>query len=143
MTVVDIRRLGPDDIDLLCSAREGVFDRPVDPVQAAAFLTDDRHEIVAAVQNGAMVGMATAVVILHPDQPSQLFVIEVGVLPDVQRQGIAKQIMQQMLAIAQTRGCSVTWLATEADNLPARGLYRTLNGQETEDVVMFEWENDA
>ncbi len=45
---ITFRHLGPDDLALLLSVREGLFDNPVDAVQAAAFLADPLHEIVLA-----------------------------------------------------------------------------------------------
>ena len=39
---ITFRHLGPSDLDLLLSVRDGLFDNPVDPVQAAAFLADPR-----------------------------------------------------------------------------------------------------
>jgi len=75
---ITIRALGPEDLVLLVAVPEGLFDEPVDPVQAAAFLADPMHEIVLALGGDLAVAMATGTVVLHPDKPPSMFVNEVG-----------------------------------------------------------------
>lgn len=137
---VTVRELGPADLALLCATPVGVFDEPVNPDWAAAFLADTANLLVAAVAGGVVRGMATATVLRHPDKPLQMFVNEVGVHPDWQGQGIGRRLMASVLAAARARGCASAWVATEADNAPARALYRSAGGAETQGIVMFEWD---
>lgn len=134
------RLLGPSDLDLLLSVRDGLFDNPVDPVQAAAFLNDPLHELVLAFDGAEAVGMASGTVLLHPDKPPAMFVNEVGVREAWQRRGIGKAVTEKLFETARARGCRGIWLGTEPDNIPALALYRSLGGQRV-DVVGFGWDD--
>ena len=136
---ITIRALGPADLDLLLTLPDGVFDHPVLPEQAAAFLADPGHEMVVALVDGIPVGFASATVLLHPDKPPALFVNEVGVRDDWRRRGIATRLMKRLIALGRDRGCVGTWLGTEPDNEPALGLYRKLGGEELM-IVGFAWD---
>jgi ribosomal protein S18 acetylase RimI-like enzyme len=137
---ITFRHLGPDDLPLLASVREGLFDDPVDPVHSAAFLADPLHEIVLAFAGGDAVGMATGTVLLHPDKPPTLFVNEVGVREEWQRQGIGRAVTERLIGIARARGCKGIWLGTEPDNVAALALYRSLEGEEVT-FVGFGWDD--
>jgi len=136
---LEILHLGPGDEALLAGA--DVFDNPVDPDQTRAFLADPGHEIVVARQDGVIIGMATGVVLLHPDKPPAFFVNEVGVDEDMRRQGVGLQLVQRLLAIARDRGCQGIWLATEDDNQAARALYRRAEARETGGIVVYDWDD--
>jgi ribosomal protein S18 acetylase RimI-like enzyme len=129
---ITFRHLGPDDLPLLLAVREGLFDNPVDPVQAAAFLADPLHEIVLAYAGDDTVG-------LHPDKPPAMFVNEVGVREDWQRCGIGRAVTERLMEVARARGCKGIWLGTEPDNDAALALYRSLGGDE-EAFVGFGWD---
>ncbi|MGL4309570.1 MAG: GNAT family N-acetyltransferase [Paracoccaceae bacterium] len=137
---ITFRHLGPSDLNLMLSIREGLFDNPVDPAQAAAFLNDPGHEIVLAFAGEEAVGMVTGTVLLHPDKPPAMFVNEVGVRENWQRRGIAREIMERFFVIARERGCKGIWLGTEPDNHAALSLYRSLDGDE-ESFVGFGWDD--
>ena len=70
------RRLGPSDLDILLSVRDGLFDNPIDAPQAEAFLSDPLHELILAFDGPEAVGMASGTVLLHPDKPPALFINE-------------------------------------------------------------------
>ena len=76
---VEVRLLGPDDLDLLLGAEPDVFDLPCRRDLAEAFLADPRHHLAGAIEHGRLVGMAEAVECLRPDKPSELFIAELGV----------------------------------------------------------------
>lgn len=140
---ITLRRLGPDDLDVLLAVDGGLFDNPIKPDQAAAFLNDPLHEIVLAFAGDDVVGMASGQVMLHPDKPPAFFVAEVGVREAYQRQGIAKKLCANLCAVARHRGCEGIWLATEADNTPARALYRSLQARETDGIVVYDWDEQS
>ena len=137
---ITLKRLGPDDLNELLGVAEGLFDNPIRPDQAKAFLTDPLHEIVLAFDGGTAVGMATGVIMLHPDKPPAFFISEVGVRDAFQRRGIGKQVTARLMEIARGRGCEGIWLATETDNVPARALYHALEARETGDIVVYDWD---
>lgn len=140
---ITLRQLGPDDLEVLLHVREGLFDNEVRPDQARAFLDDPLHEIVVACAGPEVAGMASGMVMFHPDKPPAFFVAEVGVRDEFLRQGIAKRLCARLMQIARVRGCKAIWLATEVDNAPARALYRALDARETGDIVVYDWDDPA
>ena len=120
---IEIRLLGRGDIEVLSDVAEGVFDNPVESRWARAFLDDERHHMVVALEGGRVVGMASAVDYVHPDKAPQLWINEVGVAPSHQQRGIGRRLLHALLAHGRTLGCTEAWLGTEPDNVPARRLY--------------------
>lgn len=133
------KEVGPEDLALLLSVREGVFDNPIDPVQADAFLRDPLHELVLAFAGDLAVGMVSANVLLHPDKPPSMFINEVGTRDGWTRRGVATGLIGAMIGIARARGCKGVWLGTEKDNAPALALYRSLGADEVPGVN-FGWD---
>lgn len=117
-----------------------VFDNAVDAVQLAAFVDDPGHELVFAICGLIVIGFASGTVLLHPDKSPALFVNEVDVAPDWQRQGIGTALCQRLIDVARGRGCEGIWLATERENAAARGLYRALGARETGGIVVYDWD---
>ncbi|UFP93013.1 GNAT family N-acetyltransferase [Gloeobacter morelensis MG652769] len=128
MSNIAVKLLGPGDEGVLERVAPEVFDGPVDPVLARAFLAEPGHYIAVAVEGGTVVGFASGVRHLHPDKPWALWVNEVGVSPDWQGRGIGKAVLRRLLAAAAAAGCTEAWVGTEADNAPAQGLYRAVGG---------------
>ncbi len=124
-----VRLLGADDLPLVSDAEAEVFDSAVLPDQAAAFLADPRHHIIGAIVDGHLAGFVSGVVCLHPDKAPELFVMELGVAPRLQRRGIGRALLAAMLAHARARGCALAWVATEVGNAPAQALYRSADGR--------------
>ena len=137
---ITLHLMGPDDLERLMAVDEGLFDNPVRPDQASAFLNDPAHLMVMAFAGGEAVGMATGQVMLHPDKAPAFFIAEVGTRDDWQRQGIAKQMCARLIEEARKRGCEGIWLATEEDNTAARALYRSLEARETGGIVVYDWD---
>jgi aminoglycoside 6'-N-acetyltransferase I len=136
---MEIRVLGPADLDLLCAAEDGLFDNPVRPDEARAFLASPLHEIVVALAGRRILAFASGTVLLHPDKAPGLFVNEVGTRDGHQRRGLATAVCRALFARARARGCEGIWLGTEPDNAPALALYRTLGGTECP-FVGFGWD---
>ncbi len=136
---MELKFLHPQDIDMLCGVEPGLFDQPMDPVQADAFLVNPLHHIVVALDAGAVVAFASGAVVLHPDKPPSMFIIEVGTRESHQRRGYGKAVTQALIDHARTLGCKGVWLGTEPDNAPARSLYRNLGAQE-EGFVGYGWD---
>ncbi len=125
----DIRLLTSEDRAVLETVADEVFDEPVDPDLALEFLGDPRHHICVAIDEGIVVGFASAVHYVHPDKPAELWINEVGVAPTFQRQGLAKALLRKLLSHARSLGCKEAWVLTDEANAPARALYASAGGE--------------
>lgn len=133
-----IHVLGPGDAAVLGRIAPEVFDEEVNAEYTAEFLADPRHHLVVALDEGIVVGFASGVHYIHPDKPPELFVNEVGVAPTHHRRGIARELLQALLAQGRTAGCREAWVGTDVSNTSARGLYASAGGVEApEPFVMF------
>jgi ribosomal protein S18 acetylase RimI-like enzyme len=120
---VVVRLLGPEEAEVLANVAPDVFDFDVRSKLAEEFLNDPRHHLAVALDGEQVVGMASGVHYIHPDQRAQLFINEVGVAPSHQRRGIGRRLVAALLSRARALGCTEAWVATEPDNDAARGLY--------------------
>jgi aminoglycoside 6'-N-acetyltransferase I len=137
-----VRLLTVDDAALLGAAETDVFDDPVIPASAAAFLADPRHLMAAAIDEGRIVGFASAVLYLHPDKAQpELWINEAGVAETHQRRGLARALIAVLKDEARARGATLAWVLTNRDNSAARAAYKSAGGREAaDDVVMVEFD---
>lgn len=138
--MIDLRRLGPDDLATLLSVEEGLFDEPLNSAESAAFLADPANLLLLAFDGDDAVGMLTGTFLRHPDKPLSLFVNELGTREAWQRRGIATALMREAIAIARARGARGVWLGTEEDNDAAIAFYRSLGAEELRGVF-FGWDD--
>ena len=142
MAEIRILRLG--DEALLVNVAPGVFDQSVDTYLATEFLGDRRHHLAVAIENGLIVGMASAVHYVHPDKRPQLWINEVGVAPTHRGQGLGKALLSALLENGKSFGCTEAWVLTDRANIPAMRLYSSLGGMESpKDQVMFTFQLNA
>ena len=88
-----------------------------------------------------LLGFASARLEMKPyDFEHWLYVDELDVGVDHRRKGAGKQIMSFLISLAKSEGCDEVWLGTEVDNIPARGLYRSLQPTEEEEFVGYTFE---
>jgi ribosomal protein S18 acetylase RimI-like enzyme len=125
---IEVRLLGPGDAQVLARVAADVFDNPVDPDLAREFLADPRHHIAVAIDDGLVVGFASAVHYVHPDKPAELWINEVGVAPTHQRHGLGRRVLATLLRHGRSLGCVSAWVLTDRDNAPARALYTAAGG---------------
>jgi aminoglycoside 6'-N-acetyltransferase I len=133
---IEIREVTSRDGALFDRVAEGVFDEPIRPDRLAAYLAEPGHRMVVALRDGELVGQVAAIVHRHPDKLTELYIDEVGVAPVLHRQGIARRMLDAMLAIGRSLGCEEAWVGTEPENVPARGLHEKL-GAAAEPFVMY------
>jgi len=140
LPTIEIRILSATDLAVLNHVDADVFDSPVRPDLAARFLSDPGNVLAVAIQDGMVVGMASAIAYVHPDKPLHLFVNEVGVSERCQRSGLGKRLMRAVLEQGRRMGCTEAWVATEENNLAARALYTSTKGAEDLDhAVVYTW----
>lgn len=138
---MQIVQLCSDNAQLLYTVAEDVFDYAIDPSQVEAFLSCPRHMMMLAVEDGIVIGMASAVEYFHPDKPPQLWINEIGVTPQKQSQGIGRRLMEALIAIGKDRGCAYAWVGTECDNIPAQRCFSAVaNVEEPQEFLLYEWE---
>ena len=135
-----IRLLQASDLDLLLRVGDGLFDNPLDPEQARAFLDSPLHHIAVGFEGGRAVAFASGCVLLHPDKPPSMFVNEVGTHERHRRKGHGAAVMCALIAHARAIGCKGIWLGTEPGNNSALAFYRSLGGDERP-FVGFGWDD--
>jgi ribosomal protein S18 acetylase RimI-like enzyme len=94
------------------------------------------HHLSIAIEDRTVVGFASAVHYVHPDNPPQLWINEVGVSPSHQGRGIAKAVLKALLALGSKLGCNEAWVLTDESNAAARALYRSIGGAEAAQVMV-------
>ena len=133
----EIRILEFGDDAILENVAPEVFDSALNPALVAEFLRDPRHHLAVAIDDGQVVGFASAVHYVHPDKPAELWINEVGVAPSHQGHGIGKAIIRTLLEHAKRLGCREAWVLTDRSNDPAMRLYASTGGEASHDHVMF------
>jgi ribosomal protein S18 acetylase RimI-like enzyme len=141
MTIA-VRILNHDDVDILKHVDRDVFDRALDYQRAIEFLGDPRHHLGVAIDGNLVIGFVSAVHYVHPDKPHpELWINEIGVAVNHQRQGIGKQLMNAILAVGRDLGCETAWVLTERENTAAMNLYASMgNPEPPTDCVMFSFD---
>ena len=136
---IEVKLIGKGDEHVLGSVAPDVFDDPIDAAAAATFLADSRHRLTVAIDDGVVVGFASAVVYVHPDKPRpELWINEVGVAPTHHRRGIGREVLAAVLAAGRAAGCSEAWVLADRSNTGAQQFYASLGGAPGhEDAVMF------
>jgi aminoglycoside 6'-N-acetyltransferase I len=134
---VTIKRVAASDAGLFNRIAVDVVDEPIVPARLAAYLATPGHLMIVAIKDDEVVGQTAAVVHRHPDKASELYIDEVGVTPALHRQGIARRMLAEMLVWGKELGCGESWVGTETDNVPARGLYEGF-GAHAQLFVMYE-----
>ena len=135
-----VRRMRAGDEALLRSIAPEVFDEPIDPQRLRDYLGAPGHLMVLAFEGELVVGQCAGVLHRHPDKPTELYVDEVGTASTHRRQGIARQMMDELFAWGRELGCTEAWLGTETDNEPAKALYRRYRPVEDETIQYFLFE---
>lgn len=136
---LEFKILGSTDAAVLNRVAADVFDHTVDSRLAEEFVNDPRHHLAVALDDGTVVGIASAVHYVHPDKEPELWINEVGVAPTHQRRGVARRLLEELLRHAASLGCREAWVLTSRGNQAAMKLYATVGGVEApEDPVMFE-----
>jgi aminoglycoside 6'-N-acetyltransferase I len=136
---VAIKVLGADDAGVLQQVAPDVFDDPIQAARAEEFLTDGRHHLAVAVEDGVVVGFVSAVHYVHPDKARpELWINEVGVAETHRRRGLGKRLLHAVFDVARRIGCTEAWVLTDRANTAAMRLYSSAGSAEVPtDHVMF------
>ena len=137
---MECRLASPNDAVLLATAADDVFDHAVDSALTAEFLSDPRHHLAIALDEGRIVGMASGVHYIHPDKAPELWVNEVGVAPSHRGRGIGRRVLGVLLDHGRALGCGEAWLLTDDGNVAARRMYAAAGGRETPPQIMINFD---
>jgi ribosomal protein S18 acetylase RimI-like enzyme len=135
---VDIRRLGPDDVDTLEKASP-LFDRTVRDDAARRFLAAQGHHIFLAYEGETPVGFVTGIEMTHPDKGTEMFLYELGVAAAFRRRGYGVALVNALVALARERHCYGMWVLTEEDNRAALATYAASGAARDRDAAMLSW----
>jgi len=136
---MEIHLLKAGEEGLLARVAPGVFDKPVDPFLLKEFLDDPRLHLALAIEDGLVIGMASAVDYINPDKPRELWINEVGVSEAWRHRGVASKLLEALCERARALGCWQAWVLTNRSNTAAMRLYAAAGGRiEADDTAMFE-----
>jgi len=127
---IEINVLHRGDEAVLTNVATGVFDNPIDPDLTAEFLADHRHHIAVAIDDGLVVGFASAVHYIHPDKLPELWINEIAFAPAYRRRGLGKAVLKALFEVGRALNCREAWILTDRSNLAAMALYSSAGGTE-------------
>jgi aminoglycoside 3-N-acetyltransferase I len=132
---IDVRRLGPADTDLAprtLRLMADVFDEGASVLSAAyvrSLLDRGDFWLLAALRDGAPVGGITAHVLpMTRNASTELFVYDLAVHADHQRQGIGRALITTLRTEAAAAGISVAFVLADNEDAHAVEFYRALGG---------------
>lgn len=145
--VFDIRRVGPDDIDLMRRMLDCLGEAFEEPETyssrqpGSAYLRDllsgECFVALAAVSGGEVVGGLAAYELRKFEQErSEFYIYDLAVAQAYRRQGIATALISQLTHIASERGGWVVFVQADRGDEPAIELYSKLGVRE--DVLHFD-----
>jgi aminoglycoside 3-N-acetyltransferase I len=117
-----------------------LFDGPPLAAATADFLRSPGHHLLFAFDAAdRVVGMVSGVETTHPDKGTEMFLYELGVVPDARRRGIATALVRALAALARDRGCHGMWVGVDVDDDVALATYRRAGATEESPFVMLSW----
>ena len=135
--MTDIRRI-TDPAEVHAAA--ALFDDTPRVDATERFLSEPGHHLLIAFVDGEPVGMVTGVEMTHPDKGTEMFLYELGVVDEHQRQGVGRALVGALAALARERGCYGMWVLTDDDNVAAMAAYRAAGGAVGDTSRMLSWE---
>ena len=127
-------------LDQLDSVAEGVFDEAIRQDEARALLKDPSHIMMLAIEDEMVAGIASGVVIRHPDKLRELWINEVGVADRARGNGLAQRLVQGLFEWSVARDIHTAWLVMDRDNKAAARSYAKVEPvARSAPAVMLEW----
>ncbi|WP_245426940.1 GNAT family N-acetyltransferase [Rhizobium sp. L18] len=123
--VIRTCRLTRDTSGLLENIAEEVFDEEINTPRLATYLESPGHLMIIAVCGTQVIGQIAACVHSHPDRASDVYIDNLGVSPPFRRRGVARRLVDEVLAWGKTLECDQAWIVTDIENHAARALRRS------------------
>jgi ribosomal protein S18 acetylase RimI-like enzyme len=137
---VQLRHLGPDDVDTVLAAAR-LFDAPPRRAATEQFLAEPTHHLVMAFDDeGTATGFVSGVETTHPDKGTEMFLYELSVAEDARRRGTGKALVAALRDLARERGCYGMFVLTDDDNEAALATYRATGTRDESRHVMLDWD---
>ena len=114
---VVVRRASRSDLDLVLSASE-LLRSPATAEWTQDFLDRGSNLLLLALAGDEPVGMLVAVETSHLGASPDLFVYDIRVREDRRHRGIAHQLVDKAVAVAEEAGCRHVWGCTDQSGTP-------------------------
>lgn len=131
-----VQRLTPADRTL---AREmfltmaGVFEVPAEPLGDAyldRLLARADFRAFAALDGDRVVGGLRAHVLpMTSSERSELFLYDIAVLPEQQRRGVGRALVDALREMGDAEGIDIVWVPADNEDAHALDFYRALGGE--------------
>lgn len=108
---------------LLARVAEDVFDEAIQHDLLLTYVSDPRHALLVAEEDGLVVGQIRGNIHLQPDRAPDLYVDNLGTAASHQRRGVATAMIRALVNWGMERGCTYVWVATETDNAGGISFY--------------------
>lgn len=138
----EYRKLYLADLELVLRMNHDFRSGFVSEEYAKQFLLNPMNWIFACIQGKQIIGFAYGYELNRlDDKGNMLYIHEVGVLPQYQRQGIGLRILAGIKELCKLTGICKLFLFTQKNNTAACALYEKAGGEKTsdtnDDVVYF------
>jgi ribosomal protein S18 acetylase RimI-like enzyme len=128
------RKLNISDLSMVMNTENDFRSNFICQENARQFLLNPMNWIFACIEDNRIIGFAYGYELNRlSDIGNMLYIHEVGVLPDFQRQGIGKQMLNGIKRLCKLSGICRFFLITEKSNTAACALYESAGGEPAHD----------
>ena len=127
---MEYRRLSIDDLAMAMAMNRDFREDFAEENSLRAFLCDPDCWLFAAVEDRRIIGFAYGYALQRLNtQRKMLYIHEVGVLDDCQRQGIGSRLMKELMKACEAEHICKMFLTCYQNNAGANALYRKAGGE--------------
>lgn len=133
---INIKQLTVADADLLIFASQIFYNKTVLQNWDIKYLSNLDNFYYLAYFEDKIAGFACGNYIdIWQKELKEIFVYDLEVLEMYRRKGIAKLLLQKVIADGNALEHSDPWVLTEPDNIPAKALYGSFDGKTTSSIM--------
>lgn len=140
-TILEVIRLREEDAELAARIALRFASNIVSAEHTAAFLAKESNILLTVLVDSEPAGFLLAHLLdRFKDTRRKLFIYEIDVLPEFQRRGIGRALIEAVLKTARERNADTAFVLTNRSNTAAVNLYAETGGIiKNPDDVMFEY----
>jgi ribosomal protein S18 acetylase RimI-like enzyme len=135
--VVEIRKLEPDDVELLDAGIRVLKGRSSPAPEM--FLRDPHAHAFVAIDDDAVVGCAYGYELFRPDGFWMIILYDLGAAEPYRQDGLGREMLDAFVAFARGKGHEKMWLFTDAGNAAAKRLYEGAGGEREDGAAGYWW----